>query len=361
MESLPLRAELLGEEPYGAPTDRVPVRLNVNENPYPPPEAVVQAIGERLAEVAVSLNRYPDREVKRLRSALANYVGRGITASQIWPANGSNEVMHQLLGAFAGPGRSMLTFSPSYSMYPVYARDTMTAFRSEERGSDFSINLNAAAAAIAADPPAVVIVASPNNPTGTPLSRSEVLSLHDLVAPAGVLVIDEAYSEFGDGTSALDLIEDLDRLVVVRTLSKAFGLAGLRLGYAVASADVVDALRIVRLPYHLSTTTQEAAIAALEFSDDLLAPVAEVVRERDQLMVWLSEQGIPFAQSQANYVLIGPLTNSAEIFTGLRDRGVLIRETPIPGCLRVSIGTPAENEIFRKEFGEIVHRTGADS
>ncbi len=359
MKSLPLRTELVGEEPYGAPTDPVPVRLNVNENPYPPPAEVISAIGHRLAESAASLNRYPDREVRRLRTALADYVRRDIDPSQIWAANGSNEVMHQILGAFAGPNRSLLTFVPSYSMYPVYARDTMTKSRAEDRSPDFSIDLDRAADAIAADPPAVVVVASPNNPTGTPLSHDEVRRLHNLVAPTGILVIDEAYAEFSDSDSALDLVGELDHLIVVRTLSKAFGLAGLRLGYAVASADVVDALRIVRLPYHLSTTTQEAAIAALGFVDQLLAPVTEVMSEREKLMNWLCERNIPYAQSQANFVLIGPLVDSTKIFTKLRDRGVLVRETSIPGCLRVSIGTPVENETFREKFGELVDRTGA--
>ena len=359
MADLPLRADLIGEEPYGAPTDPVPVRLNVNENPYSPPPAVVAAIADRLAAAAADLNRYPDREALELRSALADYIGRGITSAQIWPANGSNEIMHQLLGAFAGPGRSLLTFSPSYSMYPVYARDTMTEFRSEPRAGDFSIDLELAAAVIAADPPAVVVAASPNNPTGTPLAHDDIRQLHELVAPTGVLVIDEAYAEFAATPAALDLLPELDRLVVVRTLSKAFGLAGLRLGYAVAQPAIVDALRIVRLPYHLSATTQAAAVAALEFSDALLAPVAEVVSQRTELAQWLTGHEIPVAESQANFLLIGPLSDASAVFAGLREQGVLVRETPIPGCLRVSIGTPTENQAFREAFAATVDLTGA--
>lgn len=359
MDELPLRADLVGEEPYGAPTDPVPVRLNVNENPYPPPPAVAEAIAARLAGAATDLNRYPDREALELRAALANYVGRDITPAQVWPANGSNEVMHQLLGAFAGPGRSLLTFSPSYSMYPVYARDTMTQFRTEPRAANFSIDLELAARAVAENPPAVTVAASPNNPTGTPLSHDDIRQLHELVAPAGVLVIDEAYAEFSAAPSALDLLPELNRLVVVRTLSKAFGLAGLRLGYAIAQPEVVDSLRIVRLPYHLSATTQAAAVAALEFTSELLAPVAEVVAQRTELAEWLTEHHVPVAESQANFLLVGPLDDSSQVFSDLRERGVLVRETPIPGCLRVSIGTPAENRAFREAFAQTVKLTGA--
>jgi len=361
MRPLPLRADLVGETPYGAPTDAVPVRLNVNENPYPPPAAVVADMAAELARALPELNRYPDREAGQLRAALAAYVGRGMTAANVWAANGSNEVMVQILSAFAGPGRSVLSFAPTYSMYPVYARDTMTAYRVADRATDHSIDFAVVHREVAAEPPAVTVVASPNNPTGTALSTAEVVQLHEAVSADGILIIDEAYGEFSTGPSALDLVPELDRLIVVRTLSKAFGLAGLRLGYAVTSADIVDALRIVRLPYHLSATTQATAAAALRHCDVLLAPVAEVVAERQQQAEWLRGRGVPVADSHGNFVFIGPLPDSRGVFTRLLEQGVLVRETVVPGYLRVSIGTPAENEAFRVAFGRATTTTGAAS
>ncbi len=353
MSDLPLRAELVGEAPYGAPTDPLPVRLNVNENPYPPPAQVVHLMAGEVAAVLGDLNRYPDREALGLRTALAGYLGRGLGAERIWPANGSNEVMQQILSAFAGPGRSMLSFAPTYSMYPVYARDTMTRYRTEPRTADHRIDFAGAQRSIAADPPSVTVVASPNNPTGTPLGLDEVRRLHELVSGSGVLVVDEAYAEFSDEPSALHLLDGLDRLIVVRTLSKAFGLAGLRVGYAVTSPEIVDALRIVRLPYHLSATTQIVATTALRYAEELLAPVAEVVAERQRQAAWLREHGVEVADSQANFLLIGPLGDSHDVFTRLQQHGVLVRETGVPACLRVSIGTPEENEAFRRAFSAV--------
>ena len=357
MADLPLREDLAGEQPYGAPTDDVPVRLNVNENPYPPPPEVVTAIAEAAAAAAVTVNRYPDREAWDLREALAAYVGDGVTAENIWPANGSNEVMHQLLGAFGGPGRTCVSFSPTYSMYPVYARDTNTAFLTAPRNPDHSVDLDAARLLIEEVAPSVVVVASPNNPTGGVLTHEEVRDLYRLTTP-GVLVVDEAYVEFaGPDSSAVPLLARMPNLVVLRTLSKAWGLAGLRLGYAVASPTVVDALRLVRLPYHLSAIAQAAATAALAHREELLAPVPEVVAEREALAGWLEQRGIPFAPSRANFILVGPLPDSRGTFEALRARGVRVRESAGPGHLRVSIGTPDENEVLREALQDLVGRT----
>ena len=357
MADLPLRDDLVGESPYGAPTDDVPVRLNVNENPYSPPAAVVAAIAEAAAAAAEQINRYPDREVSALREALADYVGDGVTAADIWPANGSNEVMHQLLGAFGGPGRTCVSFAPTYSMYPVYARDTNTAFLTVPRHPDHSVDLDAARRLIEEVAPSVVVVASPNNPTGGVLTHDDVRALYGLTAP-GLLVVDEAYVEFaGPGSSAVPLLASMPNLVVLRTLSKAWGLAGLRLGYAVAAPAVVDALRLVRLPYHLSAITQAAATAALAHRGALLAPVPEVVAEREKLAGWLTQHGIPFAPSRANFILLGPLPDSHGTFEALRARGVLVRESAGPGHLRVSIGTPDENDALREALQDLMGRT----
>lgn len=344
---LPIRPGLVGAEPYGAPTDPVPVRLNVNENPCPPSAEVVAAITAAVAGVAGEMNRYPDREALTLRQTLAEYVG--VTADRIWPANGSNEIMQQVLGVFGGPGRTMLSFAPTYSMYPVYARDSHTRYVTAGRGPDHSLDPDVVVRALADEQPSVVVVASPNNPTGGVISPDEVVDLHDRVAPAGVLVVDEAYVEFApDGSSAVQLLDVLPNLIVTRTMSKAWGMAGLRLGYAVTSPAIVAALRIVRLPYHLSAISQAAAVAALAHRAQLLAPVSEVVHERDRFQEWLAARGIPFTPSEANFVLIGPLPDAHGVFTDLLADGVLIRETGGPGYLRASIGTPDENAALRR-------------
>lgn len=357
MSGLPLRADLVGAVPYGAPVDPVPVRLNVNENPYAPDPAVVAAMTAAVADALGTANRYPDREALALRTALAQYVGGAVTAANVWPANGSNEVMHQILGAFGGPARTVLSFAPTYSMYPVYARDTMTRYVTATRRPDHSIDLGSGV--VAEHRPSVVLVASPNNPTGGLLPVADLRTLHDQVRPFGVLVVDEAYVEFaGAGASAAGLVGELDRLVVVRTLSKALGMAGLRLGYAVTSPAIVDALRVVRLPYHLSGTTQAAAEVAVRHAATLLAPVAEVVAERQRLSAWLAEQGVPVAPSEANFVFVGPLPDAHQVFTDLLAAGVLVRETSVPGCLRVSVGTPEENEAFRAALTRVLADRG---
>jgi histidinol-phosphate aminotransferase len=355
MTDLPLRADLVGQEPYGAPTDDVPVRLNVNENPYAPPAAVAADMAAAVSRALTAANRYPDREAIELRAALADY--SGVEFDQVWAANGSNEVMHQLLGAFGGPGRTMVSFTPTYSMYPVYARDTNTQYLTAPRLPDHSLDVAAAADLIARERPSVVVVASPNNPTGGLLPAAQVRQLHAMVADHGLLVVDEAYIEFAPSdSSAVEILPALPRLVILRTLSKAWGLAGLRLGYAIAAPAVIDALRLVRLPYHLSIASQAAATAAVAHRDELLLPVAEVIAQRQELAHWLAEQGIPAAASHANFILIGPLPASAEVFAALRERGVLVRESGGPGYLRVSIGTPHENEVFREALLAVLRK-----
>lgn len=362
----PLREELRGIEPYGAPQLDVPVCLNVNENPYPPSPAVVADIATAVAEAAMTLNRYPDREFVELRKGLADYLstelfdsgvgGHGIGPDQVWAANGSNEVMLQLLQAFGGPGRTAVSFAPTYSMYPEYARNAMTTWVAGRRHEDFSFDLDHARELIEEHRPAVVLLPSPNNPTGTALPHDVIGTLCVLVARHdGIVVIDEAYAEFRrEGTpSALELLEDHRNLVVTRTMSKAFALAGARLGYLAAAPDVCDALRIVRLPYHLSAVTQATASAALRHADELLSNVDELRRERDRTVAWLREQGFEVADSDANFCLFGRFEDRHAVWQGLLDRGVLIRETGPNGWLRVSIGTADEMAAFRAALVEV--------
>ena len=351
----PLREELRGVEPYGAPQLDVPVQLNVNENPYAPSQAVVTDIAEAVRAVAGDLNRYPDREFVELRGALASYLGHGITAEQVWAANGSNEVMLQILQAFGGPGRTAISFAPTYSMYPEYARDSNTTWVAGRRREDFSFDLDNARELITEHRPSVVLLPSPNNPTGTALPHDVIGELCGLVED-GVVVIDEAYAEFRrEGTpSALELLGDFPNLIVSRTMSKAFALAGARLGYLAASREITDALRVVRLPYHLSAVTQATAIAALRHSPELLGNVDTLRAERDRTVDWLREQGYEVAESDGNFVLFGLFRDRHAIWQGLLDRGVLIRETGPEGWLRVSIGTAEEMAAFKTALKEVV-------
>src|SRR6478735_1621874 len=325
------------------------------------PEAAAD-IARAVGAAAASLNRYPDREFVELRSALAAYLdtsgGSGITPEMVWAANGSNEVMLQLLQAFGGPGRVALSFAPTYSMYPEYARDTMTEWVAGHRAEDFSLDLDAARRLVEERRPSVVLLPSPNNPTGTALPPEAVTMLCQAAAsyePGGIVVVDEAYGEFRRaGTpSALELLPRHRNLVVTRTMSKAFALAGARLGYLAADPSICDAIRVVRLPYHLSAVTQATALAALRHAPELLGKVDELRAERDATVDWLREQGFEVADSDANFALFGTFADRHAVWQGLVDRGVLVRETGPDGWLRVSIGTPAEMAAFEKALVEV--------
>ena len=353
---LPLREELRGIEPYGAPQLDVPVTLNVNENPYPPSEAVVADVAAAVAETTRTLNRYPDREFSSLRTAIAQYLGHRLEPDQVWAANGSNEVMLQILQAFGGPGRVAVSYAPTYSMYPEYARDAMTGWVVGHRSADFSLDVAHALSVIEEHRPSVVLVPSPNNPTGTALPLEAVTAL--CAAAPGVVVIDEAYGEFRrPGTpSALELLAVTPNLVVTRTMSKAFALAGARLGYLAASTEVCDALRVVRLPYHLSAVTQAVAEVALRHREELLARVDELRVERDDTVAWLRSLGLDVADSDANFALFGQFEDRQAVWQGLLDRGVLIRVVGPEGWLRVSIGTSSEMAAFRSALLEVLER-----
>jgi histidinol-phosphate aminotransferase len=357
-----MREELRGIEPYGAPQlsrDQAPVQLNVNENPYGPSPECAADIARAVGEAATSLNRYPDRDLVALRRELASYLNRSggsdITSDMVWVANGSNEVMQQLLQAFGGPGRLALSFAPTYSMYPEYARNTVTGWVVGRREEDFALDLDRARSLVKEKRPNVVLLPSPNNPTGTALPPEAVAALCEAAAE-GIVVVDEAYGEFRRaGTpSALELLPSYRNLVVTRTLSKAFALAGARLGYLAADPAICDAVRVVRLPYHLSAVTQATALAALGHADELLARVDELRAERDRTVEWLRAQGLTVADSDANFVLFGTFDDRHAVWQALLDRGVLIRETGPSGWLRVSVGTPEEMRSFRSALTEVL-------
>ena len=351
---LPVREDLAGMEPYGAPQLDVPVRLNTNENPYPPSARLARAVADAVAAVAGGLNRYPDRDATELRKDLADYLGHGLTGRQVWAANGSNEIIQQLLLAFGGPGRAALGFEPSYSMHALISRVTCTEWLAAPRKEDFSIDPERAREFIRNTRPSVVFLTSPNNPTGTSLPLAVIEAACE--AAPGVVVVDEAYAEFArEGTvSALTLLPRFPRLVVTRTMSKAFAMAGARVGYLAARPEIIDKLLIVRLPYHLSAVTQAVARAALACAADPLASVAALRAERDEAVAWLREQGLQVADSDANFAMFGTFTDRHAVWQGLLDRGVLIRETGPPGWLRVTIGTPEEMAAFRTALSEVL-------
>ena len=350
LSDLPLRDTLRGKSAYGAPQLDVPVRLNTNENPHPPSRALIEDVAESVRAAAANLHRYPDRDAVALRTDLATYLagrtGIGIGFENVWAANGSNEILQQLLQAFGGPGRSAVGFVPSYSMHPIIADGTQTRWIQVQRAPDFSLDVDAAISAIRREAPDVVFVTSPNNPTGQSIPFADLRRLLDAMT-VGVLIVDEAYGEFSSRPSAVALLEQYpDRLIVSRTMSKAFAFAGGRLGYLVAAPAVIEAVLLVRLPYHLSAITQAAARAALRHADETLASVAALAAERDRVSAALQQMGFAVIPTDSNFVLFGLFADAATAWEHYLADGVLIRDVGIPGHLRVTIGLPEENDAF---------------
>lgn len=356
LDDLPLREDLRGRTPYGAPQLDVPYPLNTNENPYPPPPELAADITAAVAEVAATLHRYPDRDAVALRTDLAGYLagstGVPVSTANLWAANGSNEILQQLLQAFGGPGRTALGFEPSYSMHPIIAAGTRTEWSPTPRRPDFTVDIARAAEILAERAPDVAFVTSPNNPTGGSIPLAGLREL--AIAAPGLLVVDEAYAEFSAQRSAVALIEELPaKLVVTRTMSKAFAFAGGRLGYLAAAPAIVDALQLVRLPYHLSTLTQAAARAALRHAEQTLRSVHALAVERDRVLESLRGLGFSTVHSDANFILFGRFEDAQATWRSYLDRGVLIRDVGIPEHLRVTIGTPEENDAFLAASKEI--------
>lgn len=353
LSDLPLREDLRGLTPYGAPQAPLPVALNVNENTHPVPDEVASDILDDIAVALRDVNRYPDREFTTLRESFAEYLGHGLDASQIWAGNGSNEVLQHILQAFAGPGRTVFGFAPTYSMYPLLAQGTGARWVTGTRQANYTITPEEAAAQVAELDPDVILLCAPNNPTGTPLDLAVVEAVYE--ATRGVVVVDEAYFEFGqrDATSALTLLEGRPRLAISRTMSKAFAFAGARVGYLAADPAFIDALRLVRLPYHLSALTQAAAIAALRNSATMLAMVDEIVEQRDRITATLEALGYQPHESGSNFVLFGGVTDPQATWRALYERGILIRDTGIANHLRVTAGTEAETTAFLDALASI--------
>jgi histidinol-phosphate aminotransferase len=347
LDELPLRDDLRGKSPYGAPQLAVPVRLNTNENPHPPTQALIDDVAESVRAIAGELHRYPDRDAVALRTDLAAYqtaqTGAAVGLDNVWAANGSNEILQQLMQAFGGPGRSALGFVPSYSMHPIISDGTQTQWLVAHRADDFGLDAAVAANAIKEHKPDIVFVTSPNNPSGQSVSLPDLRRLLDVVP--GILIVDEAYGEFSSQPSAVELVGEYPtKLIVTRTMSKAFAFAGGRLGYLIAAPAVIDAMLLVRLPYHLSAITQAAARAALRHADDTLGSVAQLISERERVCAALTAMGFRVIPSDANFVLFGEFADAPATWQRYLDAGILIRDVGIAGYLRATTGLPEEND-----------------
>jgi histidinol-phosphate aminotransferase len=356
LDDLPLRDDLRGLTPYGAPQEQIRVQLNVNENTHPIPEDVVAGILESLERAIRTVNRYPDREFTELRESLASYLGHSLTADNMWAANGSNEILQQFLQAFGGPGRSVLGFEPTYSMYPIIASGTGSRWIGAARDPEYRLSPETAVAAIARHKPDIIILCSPNNPTGTPLHLDTIAAVYD--ATDGMVVVDEAYEEFAPAAvpSALTLLPGRPRLVVTRTMSKAFAFAGVRLGYLAADPAVTDAMRLVRLPYHLSALTQAASIAALAHAPEMLAMVDDIKAQRDRILEGLPKLGFTVNESWSNFVLFGGVDDPHALFEALLECEIIIRDLGIPHTLRVSAGTESETTEFLDVLARLIEQ-----
>lgn len=355
MNRLPLRDDLRGRSPYGAPMLEVPYALNVNENTHPLPDEVVEAVRDAVEDAARGLNRYPDRDAVQLRRELASYLGHGLDEAGVWAANGSNEILQQILQAFGGPGRTVMSFGPTYSMYPLLASGTGTEYVAGRRREDFTLDAEDAVAQVREHRPTVTLLCSPNNPTGTALDAETVRRVYDTASDwNGIVVVDEAYAEFARDpeNTALALLPGRERLVVSRTMSKAFALAGARVGYLAAAPAIVDALQLVRLPYHLSAVTQAVALAALRHREALLGTVESIRGQRDRIVERLGELGVGTAASDSNFVFFGPLRDAHGLWEDLLADGILIRDVGLEGHLRVTAGTPEETTAFLTSLEE---------
>ncbi len=357
------RDDLRALEGYHSPQLDVSVRLNTNESPFPPPPAFVDAWLDELGDVP--LNRYPDRAARQLRSAIGESLGQ--PPDRVFCANGSNEVLQTLLLTYGGPGRRALVFEPTYALHGHISRVTATELVIGTRGDDFAIAPDFARAMIEKHQPEIVFLCSPNNPTGTVDAPETVDAVLD--AAPGLVVVDEAYGEFARH-SALGKVDDERRIVVVRTYSKVWSLAALRLGFCVTAPWVVAELEKVVLPYHLDVSTQLAGMTALLFRAEMEARVAFLVEERERLTAALRDlDRITVFESGSNFLLFrvhpdarASVDPAHRVWQALVERGVLVRDfSSWPGvqdCLRVTVGTTAENTAFLSALGHVLRDDG---
>jgi histidinol-phosphate aminotransferase len=349
---VPVRDDLQALEGYHSPQVDVRVRLNTNESPVPPPAAWRDAFAAELSRV--EWHRYPDRAATALREGIA--AGHGFRADQVFAANGSNEVLQTLLLTYAGPGRTVVTFEPTYQLHAHIARLTGATVVEGERGADFTLDPVVAQRVIVAEQPTVTFLCSPNNPTGLEEPEANVRAV--LAAAPGLVVVDEAYGQFA-GWSALGLVDDDTPLAVVRTFSKTWSMAGSRLGYLVGPAWMVAELDKVILPYHLDAAKQIAGRLALRFADEMEARVRMIVAERTRVAAALAGLPVDAFPSGANFILFRPRDRDGRaVWQAMLDHSVLIRDCSgwprLENCLRVTIGLPDENDAFIAALTEVL-------
>jgi histidinol-phosphate aminotransferase len=338
-----IRADLSRMQGYHSRQVEVEVRLNTNESPEPPPQAFADALAALVRNV--DFHRYPDRAAGDLRAAIAAF--HGVPRENVFAANGSNEVLQCLLLAFGGPGRSALVFEPTYALHSHIAHITGTSVIEAGRNEDYTLSPEGVTAAVGAHDPTITFLCSPNNPTGL-VESPEVLDAA-VAASSGLVVVDEAYGQFSSW-SAVDRVEDDGQVVVVRTFSKTWAMAALRLGYAIAPANVIAALDAVVLPYHLDAIKQAAGVLAFDFQDEMQARVAAIKEERGRLLVGLGELDVDVWPSQSNFILFRPHRDAMDVWQRMVDASVLVRDCStwpgLAGCLRVTVGTADENDRF---------------
>ena len=347
-----VRDDLRALQGYHSAQVDVRIRLNTNESPEPPPTAFRDAMAAEVSNI--EWNRYPDRAAVALREAIAE--SHSVDVAQVFVANGSNEVLQTVLLAYAGPGRTVATFEPTYQLHAQIARVTGATVVEGQRADDFTLDPNEVERVITGSQPHVVFLTSPNNPTGLVEPMERVRQILDL-AP-GLVVVDEAYAQFSDW-SALELIDEDTPMVVTRTFSKTWSMAGARLGYLIGPSWLVAELDKVVLPYHLDAVKQIAGRLALRFASDMDDRVRQTVAERTRISSTLADLGTTVFPSGANFVLFRPDGHEGRaVWQGLVDRSVLIRDCSgwprLANCLRVTVGTPDENSAFLDALGEVL-------
>ncbi|MDH5223895.1 MAG: histidinol-phosphate transaminase [Actinomycetota bacterium] len=345
------RAGLRDVDPYVSPQLDVAARLNTNECPHPLPEAFSVELAEVVRDLP--LNRYPDGQMTRLREELASHHGHPVEGT--WTANGSNEVLSELLMAYGGPGQTATVFEPTYLLHSRLARLTHTQLAGLRLDPPYALDEPAIELALAGEPD-VIFVCSPNNPTGNAQPLESVASLADRTA--ALVIVDEAYIEFG-GESTLKLVADHPNVAVVRTFSKAFAMAGARLGYVLADPEVVADLQRVRLPYHMSALAQAAGIVALHHTAEAMSLLDAIRAQRDRIVRELTAvPGMTVFPSDANFVLFVPPSpyDARQVWRALLDRGVLVRDLTavVPNALRVTAGASHEVDLFLASLQEVL-------
>jgi len=350
---IPVREEIRALRAYRlTPEDSPPLRakLDFNESPFDVPEEIRAEVLGRLA--AKRWGRYPEFGAPRLKKAIAEAIGR--RPEEIVVGNGSGEVLLAAVSIFAGGG-SLVLPTPTFSLYGQIAAIAAARVVDVPRtGPDFDL-VEEAFLVAAAKPGAVPLVCSPNNPTGGVVRRE---SLERLLDSAPVVLLDQAYVDFaGPGDDALAVLDSRPNLVVFRTLSKAYAAAGFRIGYAVASPELAREIEKAILPFSVDLAAEELAVAVLAHPEVARAHVGKIVAERERVAEALTAAGCLVASSSANFLFVRPPGDAAgRVRRELLDRGILVRDmtTAVPGRLRVSIGSPAENDLFLRALAEVL-------